>query len=142
MSKVNDIYDATPNASQTSNDDREWLFEDALSFIGIGKVHYFLIFISGLMIAASITETISVNFIMIAAECDLELSSTDKGLLSSAAYVGTMLTSFFWGYLSDTKGRRDIMKWALLCGSLVSILSSFSVSFLMFLVTRFVVGVL
>uniref|UniRef100_A0A336LS67 CSON002523 protein n=1 Tax=Culicoides sonorensis TaxID=179676 RepID=A0A336LS67_CULSO len=120
---------------------REWTLDEALTSIGIGKVHYFIMLISGLIIGSLATETSSMNFIMKSAECDLDLTSAQKGLLSTAAYAGDMVTSLIWGYMSDTLGRRKVMKWSSLCMSVFSIVSSFSPNFIMFLIMRFFVGV-
>lgn len=138
----NKIYDISSDVERIKSEDHEWLFEDALSHIGIGKVHYYLTFITGLIISASMTETMGMNFIMKSAQCDLELTSADKGLMSSISYLGITIIAFIWGYLSDTRGRRDVMKWTLLGTSAASILSSFSPNFITFVVLRFLVGVL
>lgn len=137
-----DVYNVQSDMMRIYAEGREWSFEDALSYIGLGKMHYLLTFITGLIISASMTETMGMNFIMKSAECDFGLVSTDKGLLSSVGYIGIVSMAFFWGYLSDTKGRRDTMKWTLLCTSGASILSSFAPNFTIFVVLRFFVGVL
>lgn len=144
MQKSNkvDIYNIHSDVERIRFEDREWSFEEALSYIGLGKMHYLLTFITGLIISASMTETMGMNFIMKSAECDLRLQPSDKGVLSSVSYVGIVSMAFFWGYLSDTRGRRDVMKWTLLCTSVASILSSFAPNFTTFVVLRFFVGVL
>lgn len=136
------VYNIQSDLTKIHAESREWSFEDALSYIGLGKMHYLLTLITGLIITASMTETMGMNFILKSAECEFELVSADKGLLSSVGYIGIVSVAFFWGYLSDTKGRRDIMKWTLLCTSGASILSSFAPSYTIFVVLRFFVGVL
>ncbi|XP_063705433.1 synaptic vesicle glycoprotein 2B-like [Culicoides brevitarsis] len=121
-------------------DDREWSFEDALSYIGLGKIHYYLTFIGGLIISASMTETMAMSFIMKSAECDLSLKAAEKGVMSSIVYVGIVSMAFIWGYLSDTRGRRKVLKWTLLCTSTLSILSSFAPNYSSFVLLRFFVG--
>lgn len=137
-----EIYDISSDIEKLKSENQEWLFEDALSYIGMGKVHYFLTLITGLIITASMTETMGMNLIIKSAECDLLLTSSEKGFLSSVGYLGITLMAFFWGYLSDTRGRRDIMKWTLFCASIASILSSFAPNFLIFVLIRFFVGLL
>ena len=65
---------------------------------------------------------------------------TVKAVLTGMLFVGMMVGSSFWGYVSDTRGRRVVV----LCTSLVSVvfgvLSSMASSFMSFLVFRFCVG--
>lgn len=142
MSDESEDQFGTNDVQPINSEDREWLFEDALSHIGVGKMHLLLTFITGLIITASMTETMGMNFIMTSAECDLHLKTADKGIMSSISYVGITSMAFVWGYLSDTKGRRDVMKWTLLCTGGASILSSFAPDYTTFVVFRFFVGVL
>ncbi|XP_072356423.1 solute carrier family 22 member 7-like [Scyliorhinus torazame] len=69
----------------------------------------------------------------------------DNRSLNEAAttifFVGVMLGALLFGYLSDKFGRRRMLLLALLCTALFGMLSSFSTSYLMFAVTRFLCGV-
>lgn len=42
----------------------------------------------GLLLMAVINETMGVAYIIPAAQCDLNLSTTDKGILSSMTFLG------------------------------------------------------
>uniref|UniRef100_A0A336LUV1 CSON002523 protein n=1 Tax=Culicoides sonorensis TaxID=179676 RepID=A0A336LUV1_CULSO len=136
-----DFYSVVTDVLKLKNVEKEWSLEEALTHIGMGKMNYLLTFITGLIIAASMTETMGMNFIMKSAECDLELTPGNKGVLTSVGYVGILSAAFIWGYLSDTRGRRDIMKWTLFATSILSILSSFAPDFISFVVLRLLVGI-
>lgn len=89
-----------------------------------------------------VNQLIGMTFIMASAQCDLNMSTNDKGLLASVTFFGVMVPAFMWGYLSDTFGRRRIMLISLGCSIVAAILSSLSPNFITFLVMRFWVGFL
>lgn len=62
--------------------------------LGFGKVQVFILFVSGLVLMAAITETMGMSIIMPAAQCDLELTSSRKGIVNSISIVGNK-TIFF-----------------------------------------------
>ncbi|KAG8319854.1 hypothetical protein J6590_082664 [Homalodisca vitripennis] len=66
-------------------------FEDAMDIAGYGKFSMFIIILAGLAMCTSLLGSVDVSFILPAAECDLKLSSKDKGLLSSAFFIGIAL---------------------------------------------------
>lgn len=79
-------------------------------------------------------------FVLPAAKCDIEMTTTEQGLINAIGFIGVVLTSHFWGFMSDTWGRLKVLKFSLLSGFIFSIISSFSVSSLMLLFTRLIVG--
>lgn len=117
-------------------------FEDALIKCGIGKYNYVLIIISGFLMACAFIELTSVNLILPIATCDLKLSTSDKGILGSIGYVGVILSSFFWGFLSDVKGRKTVLIPTLISAFLMSALSSLVNSFWLLSFFRFLNGFL
>lgn len=126
------------------------------------------------------SETMGISNIIPAAQCDLELTSSSKGILSSMAFFGKiivdfspypncflndkrkkkktkqifitrfllsvnegiMVSSFLWGYLGDTQGRRIVMLWTLLFSTIFTIISAFAQNFSFFLACRFMTGFL
>lgn len=117
-------------------------FEEAIKRCKFGKFNYILIVLSGGIMASAFFELTSVNFILPLAECDLEMSSTDKGILSSIGYVGVILSSHFWGFLADTKGRRAMLIPSLLMAFVATLLSSLANSFWLLVGFRFINGFL
>lgn len=74
------------------------------------------------------------------AKFDLNISTAEQGLLNSISTIGVILSSHFWGYLTDTWGRLKAMKLALLTLMVSSIISAFSVTNLMLIICRLGVG--
>lgn len=109
--------------------------------VGNGIFHTLLLFVCGLCMMSVITETLGMSYIITAAECDLNLSHTDKGLVTGAAFFGVVLSSHFWGILSDSLGRRNVLIIAVTGCFFFSLSSCFAINVMMFLATRTMVGV-
>ena len=113
-------------------------------FLGFGNFHLLLLVSCGICLMIVIVESLSIGFILpfIEADCILKPNLNEKGALNGAAYLGIVVSSHFWGYIADTKGRKKAMK---LCSGLTflsSSLSSLSVTICMLIIARFFVGVL
>lgn len=63
-------------------------YEDALKTIGFGRVQIELLFASFLILLNVMNETMGISFIIPVAQCDMNLSESDKGLLSGIIFVG------------------------------------------------------
>lgn len=57
----------------------------------------------------TVYETSTMSYILPSAECDLKLSLLDKGILNAITYAGMISSAVMWGYLADTKGRRNLL---------------------------------
>ncbi|GAB0095766.1 synaptic vesicle glycoprotein 2B-like [Sergentomyia squamirostris] len=120
--------------------DRPIAFEDALTKVTFGKFNCFLILVSGMNLAAVLLETLGISFVNPVAQCDLELTNRDKGVLSAIAFVGIIISSHLWGFLADTLGRRAVMMPSLFAAFISTFLSSFTTNFWVFAVLRFLTG--
>lgn len=78
--------------------------EDALEKTGFGKFNYGIIILTGAILGSVFLETVSINFILPIAQCDLMLTTSDKGILSGIGFVGIIISSHFWGFMADTRG--------------------------------------
>lgn len=117
-------------------------FENAVKKCGFGKFNYIVIILSGGLMACAFLELSSVSFILPIAECDLDLQSSDKGVLGAIGYFGVILSSFLWGFLSDTRGRRKVLIISLLISFTATAASSLANSFWLLMLLRFVNGFL
>ncbi|XP_046682496.1 synaptic vesicle glycoprotein 2B-like isoform X2 [Homalodisca vitripennis] len=117
-------------------------FEDAMEIAGYGKFSMYIIFLSGLTVSTSLMGSVDVSFLLPAAECDLNLTSDDKGLLGSSYYIGGMLASHLAGFLADTLGRRHVLVRALLWNVLTYILGSLAPNIWIFIVFKLISGIL
>lgn len=117
-------------------------FEEAITRCKFGKFNYILIILAGGLMGSAYAELASVNFILPFAQCDLDLSSTDKGILSSIGYIGVILSSHLWGFVADTRGRRSTLIPSLLIAFVVTVLSSLANNFWLLVCLRFINGFL
>jgi MFS transporter, VNT family, synaptic vesicle glycoprotein 2 len=139
-----------------------------------------------LILLTVLNETMGISFLIPAAQCDFDLSTRDKGLMSSMTFLGekrffihfsgdfeilfcddndvyhefyyqTRPSALFqtrllflprhhgfqlWGFLGDTQGRRIIILYSLFFSTTFTLLSVFMKSFTLFVICRFVTGVL
>ncbi|CAH0554073.1 unnamed protein product [Brassicogethes aeneus] len=95
-------------------------FEDAIHMTGFGKFNLFVIITCGGCLMCVILETMCMSFIIPAAQCDLNLNLSEKGLLSSISFFGVVSSSHLWGFLADTRGRKMVLVQSLLCSSVLS----------------------
>lgn len=122
--------------------DRPIAFEDALTKATFGKFNCFLIFVCGMNLAAVLLETLGISFVIPVAQCDLELTNRDKGVLSAIAFVGIIISSHLWGFLADTMGRRAVIMPSLFAAFISTIFSTLTNNFWVFAVLRFLSGFL
>lgn len=111
-------------------------------YLGFGLFNYILIFTSALTMAAFIIEMIGISFIFPVSQCDLHLTSRQKGILGAAGYFGIICSSHLWGYLADTKGRRRVIQPTLFATFVVTVAASFVQNFYLLTILRFLTGFL
>jgi MFS transporter, VNT family, synaptic vesicle glycoprotein 2 len=116
--------------------------EGGLKKTGFGKFNYGLIVLTGAILGCVFLETVSINFILPVAQCDLNLTSRDKGVLSGVAFMGIIVSSHLWGFLADTRGRKTVIVPTLMVAFVISMISSFTKSFWVLVVLRFLTGIL
>lgn len=75
-------------------------------------------------------------------ECDMQLTTQGKGILSAIGFVGIISSSHLWGFLADTQGRRKIILPTLFLSFTCTILSSITTNFWLFVVFRYLNGFL
>lgn len=115
-------------------------YETAISATGYGFFHYWLVFIGGFANASDAIEILCVSILLPAAQCDLNMTSTDKGWLSSMVFFGMMVGGYIWGCLGDIYGRRKVLMVSLVVNGLAGIISSLVQTFPAFLCFRFISG--
>jgi hypothetical protein len=98
---------AGPNVmSQRNSKHRVLAFEDALKeigegrpfssvfrqmkieILGFGNVQIQLLFVIALILLTVLNETMGISFLLPSAQCDLNLSTRDKGLVSGMTFLG------------------------------------------------------
>lgn len=92
--------------------------------------------------AAVLLETLGISYVLPVAECDLLLTTREKGVLSAISFAGIICSSHLWGFLADTRGRRAIILPTLFLAFASSALSSLTTNFWLITVMRFLTGFL
>ncbi|KAM7350063.1 synaptic vesicle glycoprotein 2A-like [Cochliomyia hominivorax] len=115
-------------------------FEKALELTTFGKFNYLFIFISGLILANVLLETLAISFVLPVSQCDINLTIQERGIMSAIGFAGIIISSHLWGFLADTRGRRKIIRPTLLIGFVITVFSSFSNNFWTFVILRFLNG--
>lgn len=130
--------------SNNKNSEKSGVYslDDALELTGHGKYHILVVILCGFCILGSVIETFGVSLLLPAAECELNMTTADKGLINGAGFLGIVLSAYLWGFLSDTWGRNKVMKLCLISSSICTVISSFSVSVPMMITLRFFSGFL
>ncbi|XP_067002369.1 synaptic vesicle glycoprotein 2B [Anabrus simplex] len=134
----------TRKKSQTvvkCGDDQEAVdFETAIAETGYGLYNYLLL-LSALFSALSHQSNIQlVSYLLPSAECDLQLTPFNKGLLNAAPFIGGISSAFVWGFLSDYYGRRSLLVIAYSLDGVLTLIASFSQAFWFLLMIKFFNG--
>ncbi|XP_037041464.1 synaptic vesicle glycoprotein 2C-like [Bradysia coprophila] len=139
MKKMDQVNENCGNANTT--DASSDTLDNVLSKIGFGKFNYVVIALAGITLACVFLETVTINVILPLAQCDLDMTTQDKSILSSIGFVGIILSSHLWGFLADTRGRKKVIVPTLFIASFLSLVSSIATSFWLLLLLRFLNGV-
>ncbi|XP_055640303.1 synaptic vesicle glycoprotein 2B-like isoform X1 [Toxorhynchites rutilus septentrionalis] len=115
-------------------------FDEALSMTKFGKINYILIIISGTILTSVLLETLGISYVIPVAECDLLLTTKEKGVLSAVAFAGIIASSHLWGFLADTLGRKKVIVPTLILTFTATVISSFTTSFWIITILRFFAG--
>ncbi|XP_063848504.1 synaptic vesicle glycoprotein 2B-like isoform X1 [Scylla paramamosain] len=137
--EMNDPELVKPNMNDDMDEGED--YEAAITATGYGPFQYWLILIGGFANASDAIEILCVSILLPAAECDLHMTSEDKGWLSGIAFIGMMVGGYVWGCLGDIFGRRSVLMVSLVLNGLSGLASSFVQTFPSFLVFRFISGV-
>lgn len=98
--------------------------------------------LTGLSMAGANVDGFILSFVLPYVKCDLKLSLAEQGTLNSVPFAGLVLTSYFWGFLLDTCGRKRIISLASFGGFVFSFLSGFVTNIYLLLLLRFLSGAL
>ncbi|RVE44301.1 hypothetical protein evm_011025 [Chilo suppressalis] len=100
--------------------------EEALTLTGFGKYNFALLLVCSWTLQAMGMDLFGSSFVVSAAVCDLALSMQQRALLTAMPLVGVVAGAHFWGYVSDTKGRKLTLVLSMSIGFVFASLSSFS----------------
>ncbi|XP_029664933.1 synaptic vesicle glycoprotein 2B-like isoform X2 [Formica exsecta] len=117
-------------------------FERAIIATGYGKFNYLLLLAVLPASFSSIFSSSVMSYVLPSAECDLQLTMVDKGLLNSMAFAGMISTAFFWGCMADMFGRKKLMFYGYLVTGLISLATCFAHTSWLLIIFKFLDGVI
>ncbi len=85
-------------------------------------------------------DVISMSFILPSAQCDLHLSTHTKGWLNSIIFIGMMAGAYAWGSVADSLGRKKVLIVISFMNAVCIVASSFTQSYELFMLFRFLNG--
>ena len=68
-----------------------------MGFSGNGRFHILLVLVCGLANASDAVEVLCISFLLPSAECELKLTTSDKGWLSAIMFIGKQTAIQGWG---------------------------------------------
>ncbi|RVE43385.1 hypothetical protein evm_011970 [Chilo suppressalis] len=113
-------------------------YEEALTLTGFGKFNLLTFLLASSIVMSMAFEMLSVAYLVPASACELLTTSTDQGLMAAVPLIGIILTSYFWGYMGDTRGRKKVLCICMTTSSIASILAAFSPDWITFSVLKFI----
>lgn len=135
MSIDNEIKPESKNNVEDGHD-----FEEAIGATRYGKFNVILILMVLPACFATISETTTMSYVFPVAQCDLDLDLSHKGLLNAVTYAGTISSSFMWGFLYDTFGRKKLMVYGFLLDGFFVLMSGLSQNLAFLMVMKFAGG--
>ncbi|XP_023020628.1 putative transporter SVOPL [Leptinotarsa decemlineata] len=115
-------------------------FEEAIAATGFGKYNIFLMFVTIFPSVAEIFEVVALSYVLPIAECDLNLTLSDKGMLNAMTFAGMVTSALFWGRLCDMIGRKSIIKYGYIVGGGFAIIVSLSTNITVLSIAKFCGG--
>lgn len=115
--------------------------EDAIERMGFGKFQAFVLVYAGMAWVADAMEMMLLSFVGPAVHKSWDLSDTEESMITSVVFVGMMFGAYFWGALSDLRGRRSGFFFTAILTFAAGIMSAFSPNYYTLLLLRGLVGV-
>lgn len=84
----------------------QYTLDEAISSLGIGRFQWLALAYAGFGWMSDSMELMLLSFIGPAVQSQWKLSPSKESLLSTMVFVGTLIGSYFWGFISDSYGRR------------------------------------
>ncbi|XP_045449196.1 organic cation/carnitine transporter 7-like [Melitaea cinxia] len=112
--------------------------DEAMLITGFGVYNIVQMLLSGFILMGVIMQSMVMGYVLPAAQCDLDLSLTQRGWISAIPFIAIVLTSYFWGWLADTRGRRFVMLFSMIISAVFSALASFAPEIYSFAVLSFI----
>ncbi|XP_063220101.1 synaptic vesicle 2-related protein [Bacillus rossius redtenbacheri] len=120
--------------------DDTYTVAQAVNAFGFGKFQVKLSLFTGLCWMADSMEMTILSILSPVLHCEWHISRYQQALTTTIVFLGMMLSSTFWGNLSDRYGRKQALRLCAIFLFYYSLLSSFAPNFLWILFLRGLVG--
>ncbi|KAG6445740.1 hypothetical protein O3G_MSEX004066 [Manduca sexta] len=130
--KIKSVTGDIDERSQYASD-----LDQALAVAGIGWYNIKFCLVLALFLIAAIVEPVGYSFVLPSAICDLQMTNSQRGFISSIPYIGVVLMSFPWGYLVDTQGRKRMIIYSSLATGTLGIAAGFMPNLISFTIFKF-----
>eukprot|EP00111_Clytia_hemisphaerica_P001272 TCONS_00003636-protein len=118
----------------------DYTIEEAIERIGFGKFQLKLLAMVGFAWSADSLEMALLAILAPAVRCEWHLSHYHEAMLTTIVFIGMLIFSYFWGWASDTYGRRKVLIWSTTGVFVFGLVSAFSHTYVMILLLRGGVG--
>jgi len=112
----------------------------AINSIGFGRFQIVLSFVVGVCWMADSMEMMILSILPLALHCEWGINQYSQAFLTTIVFIGMMISSTFWGKLSDRFGRKQALIISGIFLFFYGFLSTFSPSYPWILCLRFMVG--
>ncbi|CAH1111271.1 unnamed protein product [Psylliodes chrysocephalus] len=137
---TNNIPQDIEMASVSVVPDDTFTVTQAVNALGFGWFQVKLSLWTGLCWMADSMEMTILSILSPALHCDWQISRYQQALTTTVVFLGMMLSSTFWGNLSDRYGRKHALKLCAILLFYYGLLSSVAPSFMWILLLRGLVG--
>lgn len=96
------------NTNNNDNNNNKYTLDEAITSMGIGKFQWFALGYAGFGWMSDSMALMLLSFIGPAVQSQWKLSPNIESLLSTMVFIVTLLGSYFWGFISDSYGRRSV----------------------------------
>jgi len=77
-----------------------------MTLVGNGPAQYLLFVVCGMTVIADASQITFLAFATMEMRCEWGLTDNEESMITSAAFIGMGLGSYFWGIIADKMGRR------------------------------------
>ena len=114
--------------------------DEAVDWIGFGRVQLLMGALLGLCWLAESMEVMLLSVLSPALHCDWRISAWKQAFVTTAVFVGMMVGQLFWGWFADKYGRKTTVCLAGAFVAYFGLISSFSPTYTWMLLLRGLVG--
>ncbi|XP_038211121.1 synaptic vesicle glycoprotein 2A-like [Zerene cesonia] len=114
----------------------------ALKECGFGRFHVKLLLSAYVGYTCGLAVSMNTPYILPIAECDLNMSLLQKGVLNAIPYVGMIVSSSVAGFLTDTFGRKRFIVYGFFGMFIFTVISGLSQRYYVLVTSKFFEGLL